>query len=71
VHDLTRAPLCTRRQRNSDVEECQWLLELHTFGLVNNSFQPTDEIRIARFCGGNEAIWWPMPAAPSNGYGKS
>src|SRR5215469_9444103 len=34
--------------RKSDVEECQWLLKLHTFGLLNNSFQPTDEIRIAR-----------------------
>jgi len=30
------------------VQECQWLLKLHAFGLLNNSFQPTDEIRIAR-----------------------
>ena len=34
--------------RKSDLQECQWLLKLHTFGLLNNSFQPTDEIRIAR-----------------------
>lgn len=34
--------------RKSDIEECQWLLKLHTFGLLNNSFQPTDEIRRAR-----------------------
>jgi transposase len=34
--------------RKSDVQECQWLLKLHSFGLLNNSFQPTDEIRIAR-----------------------
>jgi transposase len=34
--------------RKSDVEECQWLLKLHAFGLLHNSFQPTDEIRIAR-----------------------
>src|SRR5260370_9776101 len=34
--------------RKSDVHECQWLLKLHAFGLLNNSFQPTDEIRIAR-----------------------
>jgi len=34
--------------RKSDVEECQWLLKLHTFGLLNNSFQPTDAIRVAR-----------------------
>ena len=33
--------------RKSDIEECQWLLKLHSFGLLNNSFQPTDEIRIA------------------------
>ena len=34
--------------RKSDVQECQWLLKLHAFGLLNNSFQPTDEIRTAR-----------------------
>jgi transposase len=34
--------------RKSDIQECQWLLKLHTFGLLNNSFQPADEIRIAR-----------------------
>jgi transposase len=34
--------------RKRDVEECQWLLKLHAFGLLNNSFQPTDEIRVAR-----------------------
>jgi transposase len=34
--------------RKSDIQECQWLLKLHTFGLLNNSFQPNDEIRIAR-----------------------
>src|SRR5438876_11943396 len=37
--------------RKSDVQECQWLLKLHAFGLLNNSFQPTDEIRVAR------ALW--------------
>lgn len=34
--------------RKSDVQECQWLRKLHAFGLLNNSFQPTDEIRIVR-----------------------
>jgi transposase len=34
--------------RKSDIAECQWLLKLHTFGLLNNSFQPTDEVRTAR-----------------------
>lgn len=34
--------------RKSDVQESQWLLKLHTHGLLNNSFQPTAEIRVAR-----------------------
>jgi hypothetical protein len=28
--------------RKTDVLECQWLQKLHTFGLLNNSFRPTD-----------------------------
>ena len=34
--------------RKSDIAECQWVLKLHTFGLLNNSFQPSDEIRTVR-----------------------
>lgn len=34
--------------RKTDVQESQWLLKLHTYGLLNNSFQPSTEIRIAR-----------------------
>ncbi len=34
--------------RKSDVPESQWLLKLHTYGLLNNSFQPAAEIRVAR-----------------------
>jgi transposase len=34
--------------RKSDIQECQWLLKLHTFGLLGNSFQPTDEVRRMR-----------------------
>lgn len=34
--------------RKSDIAECQWLLKLHTFGLLNNSFQPSDAVRTAR-----------------------
>ena len=36
--------------RNSDVQECQWLLKLHTYGLLNRSFRPTAEIRAVRSC---------------------
>jgi len=34
--------------RKSDVQESQWLLKLHTYGLLNNSFQPPSAIRILR-----------------------
>ncbi len=34
--------------RKSDVQESQWLLKLHTYGLLNNSFQPTSDIRVLR-----------------------
>jgi transposase len=34
--------------RKSDVQESQWLLKLHTYGLLNNSFQPLSRIRILR-----------------------
>jgi transposase len=34
--------------RKSDVQECQWLLQLHTFGLLNKSFRPPEEICVLR-----------------------
>jgi len=34
--------------RKSDVQESQWLLKLHTYGLLSNSFQPPAEIRMLR-----------------------
>ena len=34
--------------RKSDVQECQWLQKLHTFGLLNNSFRPPEQIRVLR-----------------------
>jgi len=34
--------------RKSDVRESQWLLKLHTYGLLSNSFQPPSEIRVLR-----------------------
>jgi transposase len=36
--------------RKSDVQESQWLLKLHTFGLLRKSFRPTAEIRAIRTC---------------------
>src|SRR6201997_820261 len=34
--------------RKSDVQECQWLLKLHTYGLLRNSFRPPEQIRAIR-----------------------
>jgi hypothetical protein len=34
--------------RKTDVQESQWLLKLHTYGLLRNSFYPAAEIRVLR-----------------------
>jgi transposase len=37
--------------RKSDVQECQWLLKLHTFGLLNHSYRPAGDVLVLR------ALW--------------
>jgi transposase len=34
--------------RKSDVQECQWLMKLHTYGLLRNSFRPPEQIQGVR-----------------------
>jgi transposase len=34
--------------KKTDVQESQWLMKLHTYGLLRNSFRPTAEIRRMR-----------------------
>jgi transposase len=34
--------------RKSDIQECQWLLKLHVYGLLKNSFRPPEEICVMR-----------------------
>src|SRR6266704_2666625 len=34
--------------RKSDVQESQWLMKLHTYGLLRNSFRPSQQIRMMR-----------------------
>src|SRR5499427_8299330 len=34
--------------RKSDVQESQWLMKLHTYGLLRNSFRPAQQIRTMR-----------------------
>ena len=48
--------------RKSDVQESQWLLKLHTYGLLNNSFQPPSEIRVLR-------TYWRQRAEHARGIG--
>jgi transposase len=46
--------------RKSDVQESQWLLKLHTYGLLNNSFHPASTIRTLR-------TYWRQRAAHGEG----
>jgi transposase len=46
--------------RKSDVQESQWLLKLHTYGLLNNSFHPASTIRTLR-------TYWRQRAAHAEG----
>lgn len=34
--------------RKSDVKDCQWIQQLHSYGLLKNSFQPENQIRELR-----------------------
>src|ERR671932_1593387 len=34
--------------RKSDVRDCQWLQQLHTYGLLNGAFRPADQIVVLR-----------------------
>jgi transposase len=34
--------------RKTEVQECQWLQKLHTFGLLNHSFRPAEATRVLR-----------------------
>jgi hypothetical protein len=49
--------------RKSDMQECQRLLKLHAFGLLNNCFNPPRRSGSRVRCGGTEGIWWPKLAA--------
>jgi hypothetical protein len=46
--------------RKSDVQESQWLLKLHTHGLLNNSFQPPSDFRVLR-------TYWRLRAEHATG----
>jgi transposase len=43
THQLNRVP-----GRKTDVLDCQWLQQLHSFGLLANAFRPDDQICVLR-----------------------
>lgn len=42
-HQLKHVP-----GRKSDIQDCQWIQQLHSYGLLRNSFQPEAEMRALR-----------------------
>jgi transposase len=42
-HQLKHVP-----GRKSDIQDCQWIQRLHSYGLLNNSFQPEADMRALR-----------------------
>jgi transposase len=34
--------------RKSDIQDCQWLQKLHSYGLLSKSFRPVSEVRVLR-----------------------
>ena len=38
----------TEPGRKTDVQDCQWLQQLHTYGLLSGSFRPEDEVCVLR-----------------------
>ena len=42
------ALLVDPRRRKTDVQDCQWLQQLHTYGLLSGAFRPETEIRSLR-----------------------
>ena len=52
--------------RKSDVQESQWLLKLHTCGLLRNSFHPPAAIRVVRTYWRQRAAITCTPSAPAS-----
>ena len=46
--------------RKTDVLDCQWLQQLHTFGLLSRAFRPVGEVRRLRSYLHSGPCWWNM-----------
>ncbi len=53
--------------RKNDVNDAQWLQQLHEHGLLRGSFRPRDRCRPApELCFGIASAWWSMPRRPTS-----
>lgn len=52
--------------RKTDVADCQWLRQLHTYGLLRGSFVPPNPWKPCASTGANANNWSNSPAARSN-----
>ena len=52
--------------RKTDVLDCQWLQQLHTYGLLSGAFRPDADIRrLAATCGSGPCWWSTLPTISS------
>jgi len=56
----------TLRGRKTDVQECQWLQKLHTFGLLNKQSGQQKRFACCAAICGSEKIWWRQRRCASN-----
>ena len=46
--------------RKTDVLDCQWLQQLHTYGLLSGAFRPDGDYAACAATCGNGPCWWSM-----------
>ena len=51
--------------RKTDIQDCQWLQRLHSFGLLNASFRPTTSASCAPTCA-IAMTWWVCAACKAS-----
>ena len=52
--------------RKTDVLDCQWLQQLHTYGLLSGAFRPDEDIRACAATCGSGPCWWSTPHTTSS-----
>jgi len=57
--------------RKTDVVDCQWLQQLHTFGLLSGAFRPVEEVAVLRSYLRHRAMLVEYAAPPHPAHSKS